>query len=74
MKKINKIKLNPLSRGEQSKINGGMTIDELLNYLWNSTPDGGNSYWTQVADGSWMGTYNGCNGVLDSNGNWSGWF
>jgi hypothetical protein len=51
---LQKVGLAPISSTEMADTNGGFTMEELINIMWNLTPGGWNSTWTSN-DGTWNG-------------------
>ena len=45
-----------ISKEEMSAVQGGISLEDLINIMWNLTPDGGGSHWTNLGNGDWGGT------------------
>jgi len=37
-----------ISKEEMSAVQGGMSLEDLINIMWNLTPDGGGSHWVNL--------------------------
>ncbi len=55
MKSIMKLTKCKMEKSQMNKIVGGLTTQELVDFAWNMTPEGGSSTWTNDGDGCFSG-------------------
>ena len=53
-----------MRKAQMNEITGGTTTEELIKLLWDATPNGGSSTWTNNNDGSFSGSITFPNGTV----------
>ena len=54
---LNACGVQEMNAAEVAEVNGGNELMDLIQVMWDATPEGTNSTWTNLGGGAWSGYY-----------------